>query len=71
MITLVDSTSGFAFDDVSVTVTPVGGGFCPGGVGPPIGGAVGVSPLHAAKTNTIASSASQCFRSLNVFMSTP
>jgi hypothetical protein len=67
----LESTRGFALDTATVTLTPVGGGFVPGGELPPVGGAVGVSPLHAANSRRTAMKTIHVFRSLNLVMSEP
>ena len=64
----VESTSGSEFDAVIVTFTPVGGGVPPGGVPPEGGGAVGVSPLHAASSSSTAIRTIHTFRALIVFI---
>src|SRR6185436_19030436 len=71
VMTTVLSTNGLAFEVVSTRVAPVGGAVPPGGTPPPGGGAVGVSPLHAAKSSSSASSANQVFRSLILIMPVP
>ena len=71
MITTDESINGSVFDVVSVSVTPVGGVWPPGGVPPPVGGAVGDSPLQAPRKTTIAATAIHDFRWFIVLMSNP
>src|SRR5205085_5873924 len=64
----VESMIGFAFEVESVSVTLLGGCDPPPLFPPPAGGAVGVSPLHAANNRRMPSSAIQDFRFLNLNM---